>query len=163
MLEDGFADELNEIIKNCPKSRQTMLFSATMTENIDELIRLSLNRPIRLMVDPAKSMSAKLTQEFIRVREHREDFRAAMLLVLCKQIFHHRVIIFFRSKAAAHEMKIIFGLFELRATELHGNLSQEQVCIANILKTRNENSLYRLFHKIFFLTEQIAFGSPRSI
>ncbi|RHZ72685.1 hypothetical protein Glove_241g5 [Diversispora epigaea] len=126
MLEDGFADELNEIVKNCPKSRQTMLFSATMTDNIDELIRLSLNRPIKLMVDPAKTTSAQLTQEFVRVREHREDDRAAILLVLCKQIFHHRVIIFFRSKAIAHEMKIIFGLFGLKAAELHGNLSQEQ-------------------------------------
>ncbi|CAG8554337.1 3355_t:CDS:2 [Diversispora eburnea] len=126
MLEDGFADELNEIVKNCPKSRQTMLFSATMTDNIDELIRLSLNRPIRLMVDPAKTTSTQLTQEFVRVRENREDDRAAILLVLCKQIFHHRIIIFFRSKAIAHEMKIIFGLFGLKAAELHGNLSQEQ-------------------------------------
>lgn len=34
MLEDGFADELGEIVKACPKSRQTMLFSATMTDNV---------------------------------------------------------------------------------------------------------------------------------
>jgi len=35
MLEEGFAAELNEIIKNCPKGRQTMLFSATMTDNVN--------------------------------------------------------------------------------------------------------------------------------
>ena len=34
MLEDGFAAELDEIIKNTPKKRQTMLFSATMTDNV---------------------------------------------------------------------------------------------------------------------------------
>jgi len=38
MLEEGFAAELNEIIKNCPKGRQTMLFSATMTDNVNIII-----------------------------------------------------------------------------------------------------------------------------
>jgi len=34
MLEDGFTAELNEIIQYCPKRRQTMLFSATMTDKV---------------------------------------------------------------------------------------------------------------------------------
>jgi hypothetical protein len=37
MLDDGFKDELTEIVKNCPKSRQTMLFSATMTDNVSNI------------------------------------------------------------------------------------------------------------------------------
>ncbi|CAG8551099.1 2222_t:CDS:2 [Ambispora gerdemannii] len=126
MLEDGFSAELNEIIKSCPKSRQTMLFSATMTDNVDELIRLSLNRPVRIMVDPAKATAPRLTQEFIRIRKHREDDRQAILLALCCRTFKTRVIIFLKSKALAHEMKIVFGLMGLKAAELHGNLSQEQ-------------------------------------
>ncbi|KAL1918487.1 uncharacterized protein VTP21DRAFT_3147 [Calcarisporiella thermophila] len=126
MLEEGFAAELNEIVKACPKSRQTMLFSATMTDNVDELIRLSLNRPVRLFVDPTNAAASRLVQEFVRIRQHREADRAAVLLALCKKSFKHRVIIFFRSKAAAHQMKIAFGLLGLRAAELHGNLTQEQ-------------------------------------
>lgn len=126
MLEDGFSAELNEIVKNCPKSRQTMLFSATMTDNVDELIRLSLNRPVRLMIDPTKATAIKLIQEFVRVRKHREEDRPSMLVALCKKTFRRKVIIFFKSKAFAHEMKVIFGLLELKAAELHGNLSQEQ-------------------------------------
>jgi superfamily II DNA/RNA helicase len=43
MLEDGFADELNEILTTIPKSRQTMLFSATMTDSVDKLIRVGMN------------------------------------------------------------------------------------------------------------------------
>ncbi|CAG8674156.1 2746_t:CDS:2, partial [Dentiscutata heterogama] len=126
MLEDGFSAELNEIVKNCPKSRQTMLFSATMTDNVDELIRLSLNRPVRLMIDPTKATAVKLVQEFIRIRKHREEDRPSMLVALCKKTFRRKVIIFFKSKAIAHEMKIIFGLLDLKAAELHGNLSQER-------------------------------------
>ncbi|EPY50825.1 ATP-dependent RNA helicase Ddx27/Drs1 [Schizosaccharomyces cryophilus OY26] len=126
MLDDGFADELNEIINSCPKSRQTMLFSATMTDKVDDLIRLSLNRPVRLFVDAKKSTAKLLTQEFIRVRPQREVLRPAMLIYLCKTLFHKRTIIFFRSKAFAHKMRIIFGLLSLSATEIHGSLSQEQ-------------------------------------
>ncbi|KAF9916956.1 nucleolar DEAD-box protein required for synthesis of 60S ribosomal subunit [Lobosporangium transversale] len=126
MLEDGFSAELTEIVKACPQSRQTMLFSATMTDNVDELIRMSLNRPVRLQIDSSNATAARLTQEFVRIRQHREEDRPAVLLALCSRTFKHRVIIFFRSKAAAHQMKIIFGLMGLRAAELHGNLTQEQ-------------------------------------
>ncbi|KAG1469246.1 hypothetical protein G6F56_003364 [Rhizopus delemar] len=110
MLEDGFADELGEIIKSCPKSRQTMLFSATMTDNVDQLIRMSLHNPVRLFVDKSNQAASRLVQEFVRIRQAREADRAAVLLAL----------------SAAHQMKILFGLMGLNAAELHGNLTQEQ-------------------------------------
>ena len=102
MLEDGFADELNEIISHIPRSRQTMLFSATMTDSVDQLIRLSLNKPIRLLIDNKNSTVATLVQEFIRVRPQREHLRLAMLVNLCQSVYRTRVIIFFRSKTFAH-------------------------------------------------------------
>ncbi|KAI8643921.1 P-loop containing nucleoside triphosphate hydrolase protein [Parasitella parasitica] len=126
MLEDGFADELGEIIKACPRSRQTMLFSATMTDNVDQLVRMSLNNPARLFVDPSNQAASRLIQEFVRIRQTRESDRAAVLLALCRKTFKKKVIVFFRSKAAAHQMKIMFGLMGLSAAELHGNLTQEQ-------------------------------------
>ncbi|KAI9475819.1 MAG: P-loop containing nucleoside triphosphate hydrolase protein [Benjaminiella poitrasii] len=126
MLEDGFADELNEIVKACPRSRQTMLFSATMTDNVDQLVRMSLNNPVRLFVDRSDQAASRLIQEFVRIRQAREADRSAILLALCRKTFKKKVIVFFRSKVAAHQMKILFGLMGLSAAELHGNLSQEQ-------------------------------------
>ncbi|KAI8327771.1 P-loop containing nucleoside triphosphate hydrolase protein [Choanephora cucurbitarum] len=126
MLEDGFADELNEIVKACPRSRQTMLFSATMTDNVDQLIRMSLNNPVRLFIDKNNQAASRLVQEFVRIRQQRESDRSAVLLALCRKTFRNKVIVFFRSKAAAHQMKILFGLMGLSAAELHGNLTQEQ-------------------------------------
>jgi ATP-dependent RNA helicase DDX27 len=126
MLEDGFADELNEILKTIPKSRQTMLFSATMTDNVDKLIRLGMNRPVRLLVDAKKQTVSGLVQEFVRLRPGREDKRLAYLMWLCSNIYTDRVIIFFRQKVEAHRVRIIFGLSRLKAAELHGNMSQEQ-------------------------------------
>ncbi|CAO3657267.1 unnamed protein product [Mucor hiemalis] len=126
MLEDGFADELGEIVKACPRGRQTMLFSATMTDNVDQLVRMSLNNPVRLFVDPSNQAASRLIQEFVRIRQNRESDRSAVLLALCRKTFKNKVIVFFRSKAAAHQMKILFGLMGLSAAELHGNLTQEQ-------------------------------------
>ena len=127
MLEDGFADELAEIIKSCPQSRQTMLFSATMTDSVDELIRMSLDKPVRLFVDPKRTTAKGLMQEFVRVRAGKEADRSALLVSLCKRTFKQRTIIFFRSKKLTHQMKIVFGLLGLKSDELHGDLTQEQV------------------------------------
>ncbi|RPB20195.1 DEAD-domain-containing protein [Terfezia boudieri ATCC MYA-4762] len=126
MLEDGFADELNEIISHIPRSRQTMLFSATMTDSVDQLIRLSLNRPVRLMIDNKNSTVTTLIQEFVRIRPQREHLRLAMLVELCRNVYRTRTIIFFRSKQLAHRVRVLFGLLNLKAAELHGSLSQEQ-------------------------------------
>jgi len=126
MLEDGFADELNEIIFHIPRSRQTMLFSATMTDSVDQLIRLSLNRPIRLMIDNKNSTVTTLIQEFVRIRPQHEHLRLAMLVELCRNVYRTQTIIFFRSKRLAHRVRVLFGLLNLKAAELHGSLSQEQ-------------------------------------
>jgi ATP-dependent RNA helicase DDX27 len=133
MLEDGFADELNEILTTIPKSRQTMLFSATMTDSVDKLIRVGMNRPMRLMVDAKKNTVSTLVQEFVRLRPGREEKRLGYLLHLCKEVYTTRVIIFFRQKKEAHRVRIIFGLLGLKAGELHGSLSQEQVCSNHFL------------------------------
>jgi ATP-dependent RNA helicase DDX27 len=131
MLEAGFADELNEILTTIPKSRQTMLFSATMTSSVDNLIRVGLNRPVRLLVDAQKQTVGTLVQEFIRLRPGRETKRMGYLLYLCKNLYTDRVIVFFRQKKEAHRARVIFGLSSLKATELHGSMSQEQVSFPN--------------------------------
>jgi ATP-dependent RNA helicase DDX27 len=63
----GFEDELNEIIRNCPPDRQTLLFSATLTGGVEELARLSLNDPVKVTVDEAYNLNTTLIQEFARI------------------------------------------------------------------------------------------------
>ncbi|KAG0468706.1 hypothetical protein HPP92_018034 [Vanilla planifolia] len=66
LLELGFSGEIQELIRLCPKRRQTMLFSATMTEEVDQLVRLSLNKPIRLEADPSTKRPTTLTEEVLQ-------------------------------------------------------------------------------------------------
>ncbi|KAI0887629.1 uncharacterized protein GGS22DRAFT_198818 [Annulohypoxylon maeteangense] len=126
MLEDGFADELNEILTTLPKSRQTMLFSATMTSSVDRLIRAGLNKPVRVMVDSQRKTNDKLEQKFVRLRPGREEKRMGYLIHICKTMHTERVIIFFRQKKEAHRARIIFALFNLSCAELHGSMNQAQ-------------------------------------
>ncbi|RDA88784.1 hypothetical protein CP533_2368, partial [Ophiocordyceps camponoti-saundersi (nom. inval.)] len=126
MLEDGFADELNEILNTLPKSRQTMLFSATMTSTVDRLIGVGMKKPVRLMVDAQKKTVGTLVQKFVRLRSGREEKRMGYLVYLCKRIYTERVIIFFRQKKDAHRARIVFGLLQLSCAELHGGLKQRQ-------------------------------------
>lgn len=126
MLEDGFADELNEILTTLPKSRQTMLFSATMTSSVDKLIRVGMNKPVRIMVDSQRKTVNTLTQEFVRLRPGREEKRMGYLIQIAKNLYTERVIIFFRQKKIAHQVRIIFGLLGLSCVELHGSMNQTQ-------------------------------------
>jgi ATP-dependent RNA helicase DDX27 len=127
MLSDGFSEELTEIIRSCPPSRQTMLFSATMTDSVDELVKISLNKPVRLFVDPKRRTAIELVQEFVRIRAGKEQERSAVLVTLCKRTFKSGVIVFFRTKKLAHQIRILFSLLGMRCQELHGELTQEQV------------------------------------
>ncbi|KAF9622785.1 hypothetical protein IFM89_034020 [Coptis chinensis] len=126
LLELGFNAEIRELVRICPKRRQTMLFSATMTEEIDELIKLSLTKPVRLSADPSTKRPATLTEEVVRIRRMREVNQEAVLLALCSKTFTSKVIIFSGTKQAAHRLKILFGLAGFKAAELHGNLTQVQ-------------------------------------
>ncbi|KAF1830448.1 DEAD-domain-containing protein [Decorospora gaudefroyi] len=143
MLEEGFESQLNEILTTIPKSRQTMLFSATMTSSVDKLIRIGMDKPVRLMVDAKKHTVKGLTQEFVRLRQGKEDKRLAYLMYICEKIYTERVIIFFRQKKEAHRVRVVFALCGLKASELHGNMSQEQR-IQSVEAFRSGKSAYLL-------------------
>jgi len=106
--------------------RQTMLFSATLTSKVDQLIDLSMKRPVRISTDPLFDMAKHLVQEFVRIRPNREDDREAILLALCTRTFRTNTIVFMETKSHAHRMMIIFGLAGIKAAELHGNLMQRE-------------------------------------
>ncbi|VFR03579.1 unnamed protein product [Cuscuta campestris] len=126
LLELGFSDTIRELVRHCPKRRQTMLFSATMTEEVNNLINLSLNKPVRISADPSARRPSTLTEEVVRIRRMREANQEAVLLALCSKTFTSKVIIFSGTREATHRLRILFGLAGLKAAELHGKLTQAQ-------------------------------------
>lgn len=126
MLDAFFAEQMKEVIRLCARQRQTMLFSATMTEEVQDLATMSLNKPVKIFINENTEVAYGLRQEFIRIRPTREGDREAIVAALASRIFSDHCIIFIQTKKQAHRMHIILGLFGINAGELHGNLSQAQ-------------------------------------
>lgn len=125
LLELGFQEEVEELIKYCPVNRQTMLFSATMTPRIEDLIKLSLKRPVRIKTESSHlTVAPRLVQEFVKVKD--KDDVEAILLSLIQRGFHQKTIVFFELKREAHRFCALLNLSEVRAVELHGDLPQIQ-------------------------------------
>ncbi|XP_049517563.1 LOW QUALITY PROTEIN: probable ATP-dependent RNA helicase DDX27 [Dermacentor silvarum] len=126
MLDETFASQMKEIIRQCAPTRQTMLFSATMTEEVKDLAAVSLQKPVKLFLNNNQTVALNLRQEFIRIRPQREGDREAVLAALVCRTFHDHTIVFVQTKKLAHRLRVLLGLLGARVDELHGNLNQAQ-------------------------------------
>eukprot|EP00371_Babesia_bovis_P003352 XP_001611999.1 DEAD/DEAH box helicase domain containing protein [Babesia bovis T2Bo] len=122
LLDLGFKDELAHILQLCNKERQTMLFSATLTEATKELVPVALVNPIYIKATPKITVAKTLKCENIQLKS--DDLREAAALYLCSQRYTKKTILFFQTKRAAHRNALVFQLAGLKSGELHGDLAQ---------------------------------------
>ncbi|XP_074530311.1 putative ATP-dependent RNA helicase DDX27 [Halichoeres trimaculatus] len=126
MLDEYFEEQMKEIIRLCSYNRQTMLFSATMTEEVKDLAAVSLKQPVRIFVNSNTDVAPFLRQEFVRIRQNREGDREAVVAALLTRTFQDHVMCFTQTRKQAHRLHILLGLMGLKVGELHGELSQTQ-------------------------------------
>ncbi len=79
MLDEYFAEQLKEVMRLCSKTRQTMLFSATMTDKVEDLVRMSLKKPVKIFISQNMDVTPRLKQEFIRLRDNSDKNREVIL------------------------------------------------------------------------------------
>jgi ATP-dependent RNA helicase DeaD len=126
MLDMGFADELEAILKATPRERQTALFSATMAKRILEIAKRHLRNPVHVTI-PNEKLAAG---ETARVREiayivQRRNKPAALARVLDMEA-PASAIVFCRTRIEVDELTETLGARGYSADALHGGLSQEQ-------------------------------------
>lgn len=122
MLDMGFAPQLKQIIAAIPEERQTMLFSATMPEEIVSIARAYMKLPIRIEVARQGTTAKDVTQELFIVPQ--ED--KARLLEKLLQEYNGSVLVFSRTKHNAKRIAATVRFLGHTAAEIHSNRSLGQ-------------------------------------
>ncbi len=121
MLDMGFVDDVEKIIKECPKSRQTMFFSATISSGIKNLIEKHMKNPVRIsaakMVDPKK-----LKQVYYDVER---NMKLSLLVHLLKQSSGLKMI-FCNSRNAVDFVSKSIKANNIKAIAIHGGHTQSK-------------------------------------
>ncbi|VVC77169.1 ATP-dependent RNA helicase RhlE [Aquicella siphonis] len=120
MLDMGFLPSIRRILNHLPKSRQTLLFSATMAYNIDELAYEVLHNPVRVKIGNITPASS-VRQALFPVASH---LKSKLLIEILRKTDIESVLVFTRTKHGAKKVAKKLEEAGFRATSLQGNLSQ---------------------------------------
>ena len=123
MLDLGFIHALRKIAALLPEERQTMLFSATMPKQMNEIANAYLKSPVRIEVTPPGKPAAKVTQSvhFIAKAE-----KLSLLKELLSAHDGERTLVFGRTKHGMEKLMKVLDKAGFKAAAIHGNKSQGQ-------------------------------------
>ena len=122
MLDMGFLPDIKRILRQVPKQRQTMLFSATFPQEIEQLASQTTNNPKRISIGhtrPAHTVDHTLYP----VPHHLKD---RLLIKLLDQTDTKSILIFTRTKHRAQNLLKNIKRTQYKATSLHGDRTQGQ-------------------------------------
>lgn len=122
MLDMGFIEDVERIIKSCPKERQTLLFSATMSDDIVYLSRHYLKSPVKINVESYVDPK-KLKQIYYDVSD---QAKFSVLVHLLKKEKKGSVMVFCNTQRNTDFVARNLKLEGLDATAIHGGFSQDR-------------------------------------
>ncbi|MCR4327658.1 MAG: DEAD/DEAH box helicase [Nanoarchaeota archaeon] len=133
MLDMGFAHDVGKIIDSCPKERQTMLFSATNSPDIDHLVKRYMPNSVNVSVESYVDHS-KLEQVYYDVPD---SLKFPLLVNLLKEESSHLVMIFCSTRRNADFVVANLNNIGINAKAIHGGLDQKKRI--NVLNEFHEN------------------------
>ncbi|EPD42224.1 MULTISPECIES: DEAD/DEAH box helicase [Delftia] len=123
MLDIGFLPDLQRILSHLPKTRTTLLFSATFSPEIKRLAGSYLQDPVTIEVARPNETASTVEQRFYSVSD--DDKRYALRSLL-KQREIRQAFVFSNSKLGCARLTRALERDGLRATALHGDKSQDE-------------------------------------
>ncbi len=121
MLDLGFIEDVEKILRMCPSGRQTALFSATMPPPVKRLAESYMYDPTTIKITPKKLTVDAIAQAFVEVPANE---KAARLVELLKTEEPEQAIIFCRTKIGASKLEKTLKDKGLDVKALHGDMSQ---------------------------------------
>ncbi|MCL2615907.1 MAG: DEAD/DEAH box helicase [Dehalococcoidia bacterium] len=122
MFDMGFLPDIQNILRCLPQKKQVLLFSATMPDDVRQLVQTYLHEPITVQIGHVAPASS-VTQSFYPVRQH---LKSALLLDLLRQVETSSVVVFTRTKHRAERVAEQLKNSGFKVVSLQGNLAQSR-------------------------------------
>ncbi|MFL6283359.1 MAG: DEAD/DEAH box helicase [Pyrinomonadaceae bacterium] len=125
MLDMGFLPQIRKVLAELPRERQTMLFSATMSESIEQLARTTMKSPEMIEVNRRGSAALSVEQKAYVVAT---ESKTALLLDLLERErdTFERVLVFTRTRRGAERLSHILEAREHAADRIHADRTQRE-------------------------------------
>ncbi|MGX9218984.1 DEAD/DEAH box helicase [Massilia varians] len=121
MLDLGFSKELDQVFAALPKKRQTLLFSATFSDQIRAMANRLLREPVRIEASPRNTTVAKVTQWLVPVDKKRKP---ELFLHLLKKHDWPQVLAFAKTRKGVDELVGLLDAKRIAADAIHGDKPQ---------------------------------------
>jgi ATP-dependent RNA helicase RhlE len=126
MLDMGFLPDVHRILSALPATRQTLLFSATLSPKILELAGAILRDPVTVMVDPQQPADG-ISHSAYRVAQ---EGKSSLLTALLRPSAMRSVLVFVKRKRDADRLARAVDRGGVNATSIHSDRSQAERCAA---------------------------------
>lgn len=123
MVDIGFIKDIKYLISLLPPKRQSLFFSATLTDSVKSIIQQFVTNPITVSVKKQET-AAHIEQDIIKVSNR--DEKAAILQDLLRREGFDKVLVFGRTKWGVEKLSKLLIRNGFRAAAIHGNKSQGQ-------------------------------------
>jgi ATP-dependent RNA helicase RhlE len=121
MLDMGFIHDVKRVVRELPRDRQTLFFSATMPPAIAELSNSLLHQPVRVEVTPVSTTAERIDQSVYFVPKKQ---KLDLLIHLLEEHKIRRTLLFTRTKHGADRIARDLKKAGIRADAIHGDKSQ---------------------------------------
>lgn len=121
MLDMGFIHDIRRIIPMLPRQKQTMLFSATMPEEINKISGDLLHNPVKAEVAHSASVVEAIEQDLFFVEKPQ---KIDLLVKVLNEQSEDRVLVFSRTKHGADKIARALNKCKIECEAIHGNKSQ---------------------------------------
>ena len=126
ILEQGFEDDMRGILKILPKERQTLLFSATQTNKVEDLARLSIQKTavyVEVANETKLATAAGLEQGYITCPS---DKRFLLLFTFLKKNRKKKIMVFFSSCNSVKFHSELLNYIDIPCMDIHGRQKQQK-------------------------------------